>query len=343
MKAAIASMVILLAACGDDDGAGTTDGGRDAAMPSDSGGLDAGARDGGSVDGGPIADGGTDAGPVDAGPPPDPLDGAGTPELVQGGFTFLEGPQWRVAEGDLLFTDIPANTIHRLDSDGTVTDFRTPSQNTNGLEIDPMGRVLMAEHSGRQVTRTTDGTTIDPVASTYMGDRFNSPNDLVARSDGTIYFTDPPYGLMGPREIDFNGVFRVEPDGTVHAEWEGALSSRPNGIGLSPDESVLYMADTASGDITAWDVAEDGSLSGERLFASTAGGPDGMAIDVWGNVWVTSSDGVEVFAPDGSRWGNIDFPMQPANCAFGGADLMTLYVTARTALYRVSVPVVGIP
>ena len=342
MKAVLVSMVVILAACGDDDGV-TLDAGRDAATGADAGGIDAGPRDGGGIDAAEPSDGGADAGPFDAGPPPDPLDGVGAPELVEGGFDFLEGPQWRVAEGDLLFTDIPANTVHRLDATDTVSNFRTPSANTNGLEIDPMGRVLMAEHSGRQVTRTVDGTTIEAVASTYMGDRFNSPNDLVARSDSTIYFTDPPYGLMGPREIDFNGVFRVEPDGTVHAEWEGALSSRPNGIGLSPDESILYMADTASGDITAWDVASDGSLSGERLFASTAGGPDGMAIDVWGNVWVTSSDGVEVFAPDGSRWGNIDFPMQPANCAFGGDDRMTLYVTARTALYRVSVPVVGIP
>lgn len=336
---------LVAAGCGDDDG-GPTDGGAGDGGPAPDGGpdrMDSGT-DGGAGDGGTAVDGGRDAGPTDAGPPPDPLEGAGEPELVQGGFEFLEGPQWRGAEGDLLFSDIPANIIYRLVEPDTITPFRDPSDNANGLALDPDGRPLAAEHGSRQVTRTLGDGSREPVASTFEGDQLNSPNDIAVRSDGTIYFTDPPYGLSGrTRELSFNGVFRLAPGGTLTAEHEGAESSRPNGIALSPDETVLYVADTASGDVTAWDVAADGSLSGMGHFATTAGGPDGMAVDEWGNLYVTSADGVEVFAPDGSRWGAIGFPMGPANCAFGGDDLQTLYVTAQEGLYRVRLPVVGLP
>ena len=339
-------LVVALVGCGDDDG-GDTDAGHtcldcgiDGGRPADAGGD----ADAAAADAAVPTDGGTDAGPMDAGPPPDPLEGAGDAELVQAGFDFLEGPQWRTAEGDLLFSDIPANTIYRLVEPDTITPFRNPSDNANGLALDTEGRLLAAEHGSRTVTRTLAGGSREPIAETYMGDQLNSPNDLEVRSDGTIYFTDPPYGLGGrTREVAFNGVYRLEPDGTLHAEHEGAVSSRPNGIALSPDETVLYVADTASGDVTAWDVGTDGSLSGMRHFATTAGGPDGMAVDEWGNLYVTSSAGVEVFAPDGTEWGTLTVPMQPANCGFGGDDLMTLYVTAREGLYRVAMPVRGIP
>lgn len=281
-------------------------------------------------------------GPVDMGPPPDPLDGIGDVELVQEGFQFTEGPRWYPDENVLRFTDIPANTIYELVEPDTIIEFTTNSGGANGLAFDANGNVLAAEHGGRRVSMYVGGNAMDLVPD-YNGDAFNSPNDLIVRSDGTIYFTDPPYGLGNrQREINFNGLFRYDPaDQSVTAEWEGGMNTRPNGVVLSPDESVLYLADTQGSSVTAFDVAADGSLSGERDFAD-AQNPDGMAVDVWGNLYVTAGDGVNVFAPDGTQWGNIDVPRQPANCAFGGADGKTLYITARSALYRVTLQVEGI-
>ncbi|MFK7987630.1 MAG: SMP-30/gluconolactonase/LRE family protein [Sandaracinaceae bacterium] len=339
----IAAVFVLGLGC---DETTPLDGGPD---PVDAGGRDAGGRDAG-VDAGE-GDGGTDAGPldagspdaaVDAGPPTDPLDGIGTVEQVATDFAFLEGPHWREADGVLLFTDIPRSTIHRLAPPNTVDVFRMPSDAANGLATLPDGRLLAAEHGARRVSVTGSDGTVSAYAATFMDDRFNSPNDIAVRSDGTIYFTDPPYGLGGaPRELDFNGVFRVSPAETVSVEWMGATSSRPNGVSLSPDETVLYVADTAGGEVRAFDVASDGSTSGERVFATDTPGADGMAVDVAGNLFVTTSAGVRVYAPDGALWGTIDIPEAPANCAFGDTDHRTLYVTARTSLYRVRLTIEG--
>ncbi len=281
-------------------------------------------------------------GPVDLGPSPDPVATAGNAELVQDGFQFTEGPRWYPAEGVLRFTDIPATTIYELAEPNTITEFTTMSEGANGLAFDGTGAVLAAQHGGRRVA-VYNGGAASSVVDRYEGNRFNSPNDLVLRADGIMYFTDPPYGLTGQREIDFNGLFRFDPsDGSVVAEWEGNRNStRPNGVTLSPDEKVLYLADTMASMVYAFDVAADGSLSGERDFASVSG-PDGMAIDVYGNLYVTTNGGVEVFAPDGSSWGLIAIGRRPANCAFGGADGQTLYVTAREGLYRVPLSVKGI-
>ena len=287
----------------------------------------------------------SDAPPADA-PPTDPLDGVGTAELLGSGFMFLEGPQWIEATGELVFSDIPASTIHVVRAGGAIEVFRMPSGSSNGLAMDPDGCLLAGEHSGRRVSRACPPTAVaTTVVSTFEGSPLNSPNDLVVRSDGTIYFTDPPYGLGGtPSALGFMGLFRIAPSGTLVVEVRGPPSARPNGVALSPDERVLYGGDSEADRVRASDVAVDGSLSGERTFVASVPTPDGMAVDVAGNLFVAAADGVRVYAPDGTPWGTLDVPMQPANCAFGGADHRTLFVTARTALYRVTgLGIAGIP
>ena len=280
---------------------------------------------------------------MDQGPPPNPLEGVGDAVLVQEGFLFTEGPKWFPDEGVLRFTDIPANTIFELGTDGTITSYRNPSGQANGLAFNANGALLAAEHENRRVSITVDGQPTTLV-DRYNGQRLNSPNDLVLRSDGVIYFTDPPYGLGNrQREVNFNGLYRYVPTTqALTAEYEGdANATRPNGVTLSPDENTLYMADTQAGKVYQYTVAPDGALS-DRLEFADVSGPDGMAIDVWGNLYVTGGSGVEVFAPDGIKLGTINVGRQPANCAFGGADGKTLYITARQGLYKVELPVQGV-
>ena len=268
----------------------------------------------------------------------DPLQGIGTVELVADGFVFTEGPTWRSAEQRLVFSDIPANTIHQLTPPDDVTVFLADSGQSNGLDSDIDGLLLAAEHANRRVSRTLANGTVVTVASEYLGEPLNSPNDIAVRSDGTIYFTDPPYGINPATEqvLEFNGVFRVAPNGDLTAEWEGAKSTRPNGLVLSPDESVLYVADTTAG-VMVFDLNPDGSLTNERAFIEAVANADGMAMDTGGNLFVTTSMGVQVFDPKGELWGTIEVPdgRVPANCAFGGADARILYITARQAVYRV--------
>lgn len=273
-----------------------------------------------------------------------PLDGIGAPVTVAETFTFTEGPLWRPAEGDLLFTDIPASTIHELDPPSSVGVFRAPSDNTNGLGLHTDGDLLACEHGTRRVTRTDPIAGISVVADNYLGTPLNSPNDLAVRSDGTIYFTDPPYGIAPEdQELTFNGIFRVPPGGGLVAEVEGSLAARPNGIGLAPDEATLYVADTDAATLTAYDVAPSGSLSGARVVAGGIFVADGLCIDEDGNVFVTSSSGLQAFSADGAYWGTVAIPRHPANCAFGGADLATIYVTAREGLYSVAAAIAGKP
>jgi gluconolactonase len=264
----------------------------------------------------------------------DPLIGRGEVELIKDGYQFTEGPQWMRDAGVLLFTDV-TSVIYQLAADDQITPYRKPSDQANGLAVDPEGRLLAAERATRRVTRTESDGTVTPIAERFEGALLNQPNDIAVRSDGTIYFTDPLYGDYRP-ELDFRGVFRIAPDGSLTAERRGATTEQPNGIALSPDESLLYVANWADDLVWAFDVAADGSLSEARSFVATAGGPDGMAVDTAGNLFVTTASGIEIFAPDGTLWGNVPPPRTPANVAFGGADGRTLYITAEDSLFRVT-------
>lgn len=263
---------------------------------------------------------------------------------IAGGFQFTEGPVWHPRRY-LLFSDIPANRIYRLGPDGNVQVWREPSGNSNGLTYDRQGRLVACEHGNRRVSLTAADGPPQPLATYYRGKRLNSPNDAVVRSDGSIYFTDPPYGIQeGDRELPYNGVFRIAPDGAL--ELVADDFGRPNGVTLAPDEATLYVDDSERRQIRASDVAPDGSLSNGRLWADMAspdtGSPDGIKVDREGNVYCTGPGGVWVYTPEARCLGVLKGPEQPANLAFGGDDLRTLYITARTSLYALRTKIPGI-
>jgi gluconolactonase len=213
--------------------------------------------------------------------------------------------------------------------------------NSNGLALDPDGELLACSHDLQDLTRVDpDDGTRTPLALRYRSRRFNSPNDLTVRSDGTIYFTDPDWQL-GPRvsETGTTGVYRVDPSGVV---WlvDDQLQ-QPNGIALSPDERTLYVG-SAGDDVFAYPVAVDGSVGERDVFASP-GASDGMAVDCAGDLYVTSGSAVHVFAPDGNPLGQIAVAGEPSNAAFGGADRRTLYITAGDALYAIQLAIAGLP
>ncbi|MFC1897747.1 SMP-30/gluconolactonase/LRE family protein [Chloroflexota bacterium] len=267
---------------------------------------------------------------------------------VATGFGFTEGPIWC---GDhLIFSDIPQNRIVRLRMLGQgpeVTTFRTPSGNSNGLTLDKSGRLIACEHSLRRVTHTETDGSISVLADCYQGRRLNSPNDVVVRSDGSIYFTDPPYGLdnfTAWKELDFNGVYRIAPDGELLLLMDDF--EKPNGLAFSPDESILYVNDSARKHVRAFDVKEDGSLTKGRVLIEMEepepGGPDGMKVDSQGNIYCTGPGGIWVMAPGGKRLGRIAVPELPANFAWGDQDWKTLYITARSSIYCLQLIIPGI-
>lgn len=264
----------------------------------------------------------------------------GEPERIAADLEFTEGPVWN-PDGYLLFSDIPADVIYRWNPDGKLEKFRSPSGNSNGLTFDRQGRLIACEHGNRRVSRTKPDGTIVTLADRYQGKRLNSPNDVVVKSDGSIYFTDPPYGIQPKdRELDFQGVYRIAPDGTLTLLADDF--EKPNGLAFSPDEKVLYVDDTDRRHIRAFDVQPDGTLTNDRVFAELGEHrPDGMKVDVNGNVYVTASF-VWVFNETGKHLGNIVTPDAPANCAFGGPENRTLFITARPSVYRVELKVQGI-
>ena len=299
-------IVLLAAACGDDGGTTGDAGGPDAAI--------------------------------------DPLVGIGAVELVSSGYMFTEGPQWRETEGVLLFSDVPASTIYQYTpGGGAPTIFRMPSGESNGLAIDATGAVISAQQNNHMIAR--DGVEL---FSIFENNRLNSPNDVIVEPTGPIYFTDPPYGL--PATVTgqpFMGVFRIATDmdgyAVLTAEHRGAMTERPNGIGLSLDSKRLYVTDTDDGKLWAFPIEAGGALGTRTMVAMTSGSPDGLAIDSAGNIFVATTGGIDVFAPSGTKWGAIPMPMQPSNCAFGDADHKTLYITARTSLYKVRLANPGEP
>jgi sugar lactone lactonase YvrE len=267
------------------------------------------------------------------------------PQRVASGFRFTEGPV-PLADGSLLFSDIPASIIYRLAPGGLPEVWRSPSGQSNGLTLDRQRRLIACEHANRRVSRTEHDGAIVALADRYRGARLNSPNDVVVRSDGIVYFTDPPYGITPEqREQPCNGVYRILVDGTL--ELLASDFDRPNGLAFSPDERVLYVDDSTRRHIRAYDVSADGALSNGRLFADMASGadgvPDGMKIDVEGNVYCTGPGGLWVLTPDGASQGVLELPQLPANVTFSGPDRRTLYLTARTAVYTLRTRLAGMP
>ncbi len=269
-------------------------------------------------------------------------------EQIATGFGFTEGPVWR---GDhLLFSDIPGNRILRYDDTGAgakITTFRSPSGSSNGQTLDRSGRLITCEHSTRRVTRTEKDDSISVLAERYQGRRLNSPNDVVVSSDGHVYFTDPPYGLSDPatqQELPFSGIFRLTPDGELTLLVDDF--EMPNGLAFSPDETVLYVDDSARRHVWAFDVRPDGTLSNGWLLidmrSPAAGAPDGMKIDRQGTIYCTGPGGLWVIQPDGKCLGRIILPELPANLAWGGPEWSTLYITARSSLYRLRLMATGI-
>lgn len=259
-------------------------------------------------------------------------------QQVATGFRFTEGPVWH-PDGYLAFSDIPADTIYALRGPEPEV-YRRPSGNANGLAFDRQGRLVACEHGNRRVSRTEADGSVRALATHYRGKRLNSPNDLVVKSDGAIYFTDPPYGVRPERrELDFQGVYRIGPDGGLTLLVDDFV--KPNGLAFSPDERILYVADTERDHLRAFDVKEDGTLANGRMFVQVEAPdqlrPDGVKVDTEGNVYVAAADGVRIFSPAGEHVETIRLPARPANLAFGGPQGRTLYVTARESVYRVEV------
>ena len=265
-------------------------------------------------------------------------------EKVAGGFEFTEGPVWH-PDGFLLFSDIPANTIYKWQPEQKTEIFRQPSGNANGNTLDRSGRLITAEHGNRRISLTKKNGQIVTLASHYQERQLNSPNDLAVKSDGSIYFTDPPYGIKSEQEeLGFYGVYRLAPDGTLTLLVDDFV--RPNGIAFSPDETKLYVNDSEKGHIRVFDVKPDGMLENGKLFAelkppSPKGAADGMKVDIKGNVYSTGPGGVWIFSPNGDLLGIIETPEAPTNLAWGDRDYKTLYITANTSLYRIRLQIEG--
>lgn len=269
---------------------------------------------------------------------------------LAGGFGFIEGPVWVKDGGYLVFSDIPRDELRKWTPAGGVTTFRQPSRNTNGNTLDAAGRLLSCEHSGRRVAVAEKDGALRTVVDAFEGKKLNSPNDVIVKSDGTIWFTDPEYGLKtNPetkrkegKEQPGNFVFRHDPR-TGRTTAVARDFDQPNGLAFSPDERRLYVADSGKPrHIRVFDVSADGTLSGGAVFSTIdKGGPDGIRVDAVGRVWSSTGDGVQVFGTDGRRVGRILLPEAAANLCFGGEDGLTLFMTARTSLYSVRTAVGG--
>ncbi len=265
-------------------------------------------------------------------------------EQLATGFGFTEGPLWH-PEGYLYFVDIFENQLLKWSPDKGTVVIRENTGQGNGTTFDLQGRLIMCEGSNRRISRTEADGTVVTLVDLWQGKRLNRPNDLVCRSDGSIYFTDPG-GRVPPeeREIDISGVHRVTPGGAISLAT--ADCDYPNGLAFSHDERILYVANTRpDAYIRAFDVQSDGSLTNSRVFADMSGSedgvPDGIKVDMEGHIFCTGPGGTWVFNQDGQLLGKIRTPEVPANLAFGGADRRTLFFTARTSLYRMRVKVPG--
>ena len=268
---------------------------------------------------------------------------------------WAEGPVWFADLNCLIWSDIPNQRMLRWAPEGGVSVFRSPSNFVNGNTRDRQGRLVSCEHGGRRVTRTEIDGSLTILADRYQGKRLNSPNDVVVRSDGSVWFTDPTYGIKSDYEgyraepeQDTRNVYRLDP---VSGDLEAVVTDfgQPNGLAFSPDETKLYVADSASShDIKAprhirvFDVLDGRRLANDRIFCSLDNGlPDGFRVDVNGNVWTSAGDGVHCFSPDGRLLGKILVPQTVANLTFGGPRRNRLFITATRSLYSIFVATNG--
>ncbi len=271
-------------------------------------------------------------------------------EQVLTGFDFVEGPAWHASDGVLIFSDIIGDAMYRWRPGGEAEIFRQPSHMANGNTWDHEGRLLSCEHATSRVSRGNADGSYEVLASHYEGRELNSPNDIVVKRDGSIYFTDPnsgrgeKYGIARPQELEFQGVYRLDVN-------TGALTllvddfSKPNGLCFSRDESLMYINDTDRQHIRVFDVLCDGSLCKGRVWAETSGKQpgvaDGMKVDRDGNLYCCGSGGIHVFDTEGLRIGVIATPEVAANFVWGGDGLTDLYITATHSVYRLRTKIPG--
>lgn len=372
-------LVAIAAACGGSSvqaqsGGPTTDAGSDAGLDAASPATDAG----GKSEGGASADASATDGGIGSSYPALQFSDIGAAVMISNQFYFTEGPVWDPNKNVLYFTDINGQgdggmvdgAIYRLTLPNTIDVLLESDGNADGLGLDPQGNIIAAGFVSRDVWRLSDSSTMSVLSpctqgggTCYSGQEINTPDDITARSDGILYFTDPTFGSgsqgFATQTLPLNGaqgVYRLTTDGVLHLEDK--TTSGPNGVNLSPDEKTLYVSYTLSGQVAMFDVASDGSLSNKKTFATGATVADSMCVDAGGNVYVGTLSGLAVYDPAGKSLGTISAGgLVVTNCAFGGSDQKTLFITARTqatlsgappmgggALYAIAnMPVPGIP
>jgi len=271
-------------------------------------------------------------------------------ELLGSGFGFTEGPVWSTRDRCLLFSDIPGDTRYRWSTEGGCAVDLEGTNKANGLAFDVEGRLLSCEHATSMLVHF-EGEQRTVLASHHDGLELNSPNDVVVHSSGAVYFTDPPYGrgdtphgIGRAQALDFQGVFRLDPDGVLRLLADDF--AKPNGLCFDDDERVLYVNDTERMHIRRFDVAANGGLSGGDVFFVQDGDPrpgfpDGMKLDVLGNIWVCGPGGIWIVSPGAEKLGVISVPEVAANLAWGQDDMRSLFITASTGLYRIRTLVAG--
>jgi gluconolactonase len=258
-------------------------------------------------------------------------------EQVAAGFPGGEGPVWS-RQGFLIFSDYSQDRLYKYIPGKTPEVYREDSHGTNGNTMDRQGRLYSCEYKARRVTRTSRKGRIEVVAGEFEGKRFNAPNDIVVRRDGHVYFSDPLFTPLDHRDLDFYGVYHVTPQGRIEAI--ARMKTRPNGVTLSPDGKILYVANTDERNIRAYDLDRGGQASNERVvIANLPGGPDGIRTDVRGTLYIAAR-GVVVYSPGGQLLGKITPPVNPRNLAFGDSDLRTLYMVGNS-IFRVRLDVPG--
>lgn len=266
-----------------------------------------------------------------------PVPPGATLETIGTGFEFTEGPVWNDKVG-LLFSDIWPGKIYRWTPDSGMSPFMSPSDSSNGLTYDLRGDLILTQMAKRRISRMDAKGAIVPLVGMYRGKKLNSPNDLVVKSDGSIFFTDPDFNVPGGpsnKELSIKGIYRLAPGGAL--QLLDSTFDKPNGICFSPDEKRLYVNESPRCEIYVWDIERDSVLIKKRLFASIPmkGHADGMKTDPEGNLYCTGPSGVWIFSAEGRLLDKIATPTKPSNCAWGDADRRTLYITAGPAVYRI--------